>query len=170
LSEARHQEGPRLQTSLALKRLRRVREIDDELRDVERDLVEFVRQSGTSLVDIPGVGWLIAARILAEVGDVRRFRSQHHFASANGTAPIPASSGQTTRHRLNRGGNRRLNRAIHLIALTQARCDPRARAYVDRRRSEGKSRREAIRCLKRRLSDVVYRCLLNDVAPIAIAA
>ena len=80
----------------------------------------------------------------------------------NGTAPIPASSGQTNRHRLNTGGNRRLNHAIHMIALTQARMDPRARAYVERRRAEGSTRRDAVRALKRHLSDVVYQQLRHD--------
>jgi transposase len=80
----------------------------------------------------------------------------------NGTAPIPASSGQSSRHRLNRGGNRRLNHALHLIALTQARMDPRARAYIERRCGEGRTRRDAVRALKRHLSDVVYRQLCVD--------
>jgi transposase len=80
----------------------------------------------------------------------------------NGTAPIPASSGQTQRHRLNRGGNRRLNHAIHMMALTQARMDPRARAYIERRRAEGRTQRDAVRALKRHLSDVVYRQLRRD--------
>ena len=86
-----------------------------------------------------------------------------HFAAANGTAPIPAQSGRVQRHRLNRGGNRRLNRALHTIALIQSRVDPRAKAYLERRRSEGKSRREAVRCLKRHLSNVIYRQMLADV-------
>jgi transposase len=108
------------------------------------------------------VGELIAARIIGEVGDVERIPSRRHFASLNGTAPIPASSGQTQRHRLNRGGNRRLNQAIHMIALTQARMDPRARAYMTRRLAEGRSRRDASRALKRHLSDVVYQQLRRD--------
>jgi hypothetical protein len=87
----------------------------------------------------------------------------------NGTAPIPASSGQTARHRLNRGGNRRLNHALHMMALTQARMDPRARAYVERRCAEGKTRRDAVRALKRHLSDVVYRQLRADAGLLAPA-
>lgn len=82
----------------------------------------------------------------------------------SGTAPIPALSGQTSRHRLNRGGNRQLNRALHTIALVQTRADPRAKAYIARRTGEGKSRLEALRCLKRRLADVVLRTVLADVA------
>ena len=97
-----------------------------------------------------------------EVGDIDRIASKARFARMNGTAPIPASSGQTNRHRLNVGGNRRLNHALHMMALTQARMDPRARAYVERRRAEGRTRRDAIRALKRHLSDVVYQQLRAD--------
>jgi len=121
-----------------------------------------VRASGTGLPRIAGVGDLIAARIIGEVGEVGRIQSKARFARMNGTAPIPASSGQKNRHRLNRGGNRRLNHAIHLIALTQARMDPRARAYIERRRSEGRTRRDAVRALKRHLSDAVYQQLKAD--------
>ena len=92
----------------------------------------------------------------------RALRSQSRFARHNGTAPIPASSGRSTRYRLNRGNNRRLNHAIHVIALTQARNDPRAQAFLARSRAEGKTSREAMRALKRRLSDVVYRQLSAD--------
>ncbi len=88
------------------------------------------------------------------------------FAAGNGTAPLPASSGRTERHRLNRGGNRRLNKALYVIAITQSRHDERAIAYLARKRAEGKTRREALRCLKRRLSDVVYRQLGADLRPV----
>ena len=121
-----------------------------------------MRDLRTSLVELVGVGELLAARIIGEVGDVERIPSRRHFASLNGTAPIPASSGQRQRHRLNRGGNRRLNQAIHMIALTQARMDPRARAYIARRLAEGRTRRDASRALKRHLSDVVYQQLRRD--------
>lgn len=126
------------------------------------DIVRRVRDTGTTLTEIPGVGALVAARILAEVGDVARYPTAAHFASANGTAPIPASSGRTVRHRLNRGGNRRLNKALHFAALTKAHAEPRAREYLERKRFAGKTGREAVRCLKRRLSDVVYRQLEAD--------
>ena len=124
----------------------------------------MVEATGTKLTSITGVSFLGAARILGEVGDVRRFPSENHFASATGTAPVPASSGSVRRHRLNRGGNRRLNRAIHIIALVQAQIDPRGRAYMQRRRGDGKSWREAIRCLKRHLSNVIYRQLVTEAA------
>lgn len=99
-----------------------------------------------------------------------RYPSADHFASANGTAPIPASSGRTDRHRLNRGGNRRLNKALHYMALTQANFEPRPIAYLARKQSEGKTRREALRCLKRRLSDVVYKTLVAEAREERVAA
>lgn len=148
---------------LGRRRIARVREIDGELRELEQRLAAQVCSSGTTLTDLVGVSTITAARILGEVRDVRRFPTASAFASANGTAPLPASSGRTTRHRLNRGGNRRLNRALHVIALTQTQFEPRAVRYLERKRAEGKTGREAMRCLKRRLSDVVYRQLLADV-------
>jgi transposase len=151
-----------VQAGLARRRIERIRELDSERAELEREIRRRVRELGTGLVDLVGVGELIAARIIGEVGDVDRIPSRHHFASLNGTAPIPASSGQAQRHRLNRGGNRRLNEAIHMMALTQARMDPRARAYMARRLDEGRSRRDASRALKRHLSDVVYQQLRQD--------
>lgn len=114
------------------------------------------------LLAIRGVGPIVAAKILAETRGVRRFRSAAAFAAHSGTAPIPASSGRVQRHRLNRGGNRQLNRALYTIAMVQARWDPSARAYLDRKISEGKSANEALRCLKRHLANVVYRALIAD--------
>jgi transposase len=147
---------------LARRRIAKLREIDGELRELEHRLALAVDAHGTTLRAMVGVSAITAARILGEVGDVRRFPTAAAFASANGTAPIPASSGRTKRHRLNRGGNRRLNRALYVIALTQTQHEPRATVYLERKRAEGKTRREAMRCLKRRLSDVVYRQLLED--------
>ncbi len=149
--------------TLAGRRLCKLISLGEEIAELSRLIVDKVEQKRSRLSGIPGGGVLVVGRILAEVGDVRRFRSAAHFAAANGTAPVPASSGQVERHRLNRGGNRRLNRALHTVALVQARSDPRARAYVARRRAEGKTQREAIRSLKRHLSNVVYRQLLADV-------
>ena len=116
------------------------------------------------MTSIYGAGPVVAATILGEVVDVRRYRSRHAFAAANGSAPIPASSGRTSRHRLNRSGNRTLNRALYTIAITQIRADTEGRAYYLRKRAEGKTAREALRCLKRRLSDVIYRTLHEDLA------
>jgi transposase len=106
---------------------------------------------------------LVAAKLLGEVGDVRRLRSASAFASYSGTAPVPASSGQTQRHRLNRGGNRQLDRALHTMALVQIRIHPPAQVYLARRTAEGKTWREATRCLKRHLADVVYRTMKRDL-------
>lgn len=150
------------------RRLARMLEITAELAELRGQVDELVASTGTGLSGIYGVGPLVAARILAEVVDVRRYPSRHHFATANGTAPIPASSGRTVRHRLNRGGNRSLNRALYTVAITQIRADTEGRAYYLRKRAEGKTTREALRCLKRRLSDVVYRTLRADtVTPAA---
>lgn len=151
-----------VQADLARRRLAALRRLDREIAAATARLRELVAASGTTLTEVPGVGVICAARIIGEVRDVRRFSDRDRFAAANGTAPIPASSGTRVRHRLNRGGNRRLNWAIHLVALSQAARDPRARAYLARRRAEGRTGREAMRALKRHLSDVIYRQLLTD--------
>ncbi|MEU8174745.1 IS110 family transposase [Microbispora hainanensis] len=111
------------------------------------------------LLAIPGCGVLGAATIIGETAGVHRFRSKAAFARFTGTAPIPVWSGNTTRVRLNRGGNRRMNCALHMIAVTQVRGAGPGKAYVDRLMAEGKTRTEAIRLLRRRISDVVYRTL-----------
>ena len=113
-------------------------------------------------MDLPGIGPVGAARILADVGDVARFPTKAHFASWTGTAPIDASSGEHSRHRLSRAGNRRLNHVLHIAAVVQLRNDTPGRAYFRRKRLEGKGGLEAMRCLKRRLSDLVYRQLVAD--------
>jgi transposase len=154
--------GSALRCQLARRRLARLGRLDAEIAELEHQIAARVRASRSSLPALTGVAALIAASLLAESGDVRRFRNAAAFAAASGTAPIPASSGQHQRHRLNRGGNRRLNRALHAMALVQARCDPRARAYLARRRAEGKTWREAMRALKRHLADVVFRTMLAD--------
>ena len=104
----------------------------------------------------------MAAIIIGRVGDVRRFPTAGHFARHNGTAPIEASSGPKTRHRLNPRGDRQLNHAIHMAAVTQVRNDTSGRAYYLRKQAEGKSRKEALRALKRRVSDAVYQRLVAD--------
>jgi transposase len=143
--------------------LARLRQLDAECAALEKQIRALVQLSGSSLPTITGVAAITAAKLMGETGDPRRIRSTPAFAAMSGTAPIPASSGQTSRHRLNRGGNRQLNRALHTIALVQARTDPRAKAYMTRRTTEGKSRLEALRCLKRHLADVVLRTMLADV-------
>ena len=107
----------------------------------------------------------MAARILADVGDVARFADRNRFASWTGTAPIDASSGEHIRHRLSRAGNRRMNHMLHIAAITQLRLDTHGRAYYRRKLAEGKTRMEAMRCLRRRLSDAVYRQLVADAQP-----
>jgi transposase len=148
---------------LIRRRLDRVAVIDRDAAELKARLEQLVTATGSTLMALPGVGAVTAARILGETGDVRRFRDHNAYASANGTAPIPASSGATIRHRVNRGGNRLLNEAIHTVALVQNRGVGPGKAYIDQRRANGKSYREAMRSLKRRLSDVIYRTLLADI-------
>ena len=121
-----------------------------------------VRTSGTTLTDIVGVGPICAAIIIGFTGDVTRFPSKGHFASYNATAPVDASSGPNPRHRLNPRGNRKLNHAIHIAAITQLRNPGEGRDYYDRRMAEGKTSKEAIRALKRKISDRVYKHLVAD--------
>lgn len=151
-----------LQARLARRRIETLRRLDVEIKQLEREIRQQLDAIGTGLTGLVGISHLGAASIIGEVGDIRRIPSKARFARLNGTAPIPASSGQTQRHRLNKGGNRRLNHAIHMMALTQARMDPRARAYLERRRAQGRTRRDALRALKRHLSDAVYQQLRQD--------
>ena len=109
-----------------------------------------------------GIGPSGAARLLGDIADIGRFADKGRFASWNGTAPLEASSGDQRRHRLSRAGNRRINRVLHVMAIVQLRHDTPGRAYYRRRLAEGKTRMEAMRCLKRRLSDVVYRQMVRD--------
>jgi transposase len=139
-------------------------------RDVERlnariaafdeELAALLARHGNPVADLHGAGPTVAAALIAQAGDVRRFRSAAAFARFSGTAPIPCGSGQTAgRHRLHRGGNRQLNAALYRIALVQARDDPTAQRYLARKQAEGKTKREARRALQRHLANVVYRRL-----------
>ena len=127
-----------------------------------KELRDLVAATGTSLLDLPGIGPSGAARLLVEVGDITRFPDRGHFASWNGTAPIDASSGDVVRHRLSRAGNRQINRTLHIMAVVQLRNPGLGRDYYDAKKADGKSSNEAMRCLKRRLSDIVYRHMLDD--------
>src|SRR3954471_7735015 len=131
-------------------------------KEADKELKQLVAATGTRLMDLHGIGPSGAARLLVEVGDTTRFPSRAHFASWNGTAPIDASSGEQVRHRLSRAGNRQINRALHIMATVQLRNATEGRAYFDRKKASGKTSMEAMRCLKRRLSDMVYRRMLND--------
>src|SRR4051794_30584934 len=115
-------------------------------------------------MDLRGVGPVVAARVLADVGDVTRFADRNRFASWTGTAPLDASSGEQNRHRLSRAGNRRMNHMIHIAAVTQLRLHGAGRDYYRRKRAAHKKPMEAMRCLKRRISDAIYRQLLIDAA------
>jgi transposase len=122
----------------------------------------LVAATGSGLMTLNGVGPSGAARLLGDVGDIARFPTKAHFASWNGTAPIDASSGDQQRHRLSRAGNRRINRVLHIMAIVQLRHDTEGRAYFRRKVAAGKTSMEAMRALKRRLSDAVYRQMTGD--------
>ncbi|HEU5307452.1 MAG TPA: IS110 family transposase [Acidimicrobiia bacterium] len=147
---------------IALDIVVRARALTVAERALEREITSRVTQLAPTLLEIPGVGALTAAKIVAEVADVQRFKSKDAFARHNGTAPLPVWSGNHERHRLSRTGNRQLNAAIHRIAVTQKRCHDDAKTYLERRSTLGNSNREALRALKRRISDVVFRALIND--------
>ena len=140
----------------------RISDLTVAANSLEAEILRRVSALAPRLLELAGVGGLTAAKILAEVADVRRFRSKDAFARHNGTAPLPVWSGNQVRHRLSRTGNRQLNAAIHRMAVTQQRCHDDARAYVARRMANGNTKTEAVRALKRKLSDVVYRTLLAD--------
>ncbi len=136
--------------------------LDAKLKKIKAELKTAVVERGSTLMDIYGVGPAGAARILADVGDVARFTDRNRFASWTGTAPLDASSGEQNRHRLSRAGNRRMNHVLHVAAIVQIRHDTEGRAYYRRKIAAGKTPMEALRCLKRRLSDVIYRQLVAD--------
>jgi transposase len=146
-----------VRAELARAHLTEVHDLGRRAAELERSIAALV--AGHPLLALPGVGALTAARLVAEAGDVERFRSPAAFAMLAGVAPIPASSGEVQRMRLNRGGNRRLNRALYTIALSQAWHHPPARAYIARRQAEGKTWAEALRCLKHRIARPVFRLL-----------
>lgn len=136
--------------------------IDKRIKAANKELRELIGATGSTLLKLNGIGPSGAARLLGDIGDVSRFPTRGHFASWNGTAPIDASSGEQNRHRLSRAGNRRINRVLHIMAIVQLRNDTEGRAYYRRKIAAGKTPMEAIRALKRRLSDLVYRQLVND--------
>jgi transposase len=152
----------RLRRRLASEVLRDVRTLDRKIADLDGRIEAEVEASGTTLTQIFGVGAILAARIIGTVGNVARFPTKAHFASYAGTAPLEASSGEVVRHRLSLAGNRKLNYALHMVATSQARSDARGGEYYRKKVAEGKSRKEALRCLKRRVSDAVFKSLVAD--------
>jgi transposase len=139
-----------------------LRRLDRQIKDNEAQMRDALAASRTSLTSLPGLGTVLAAKLLGHVGNISRFPTEHHFASYVGSAPLDASSGKRIRHRLNTGGNRALNSALHIIAVCQIRNDGRGRDYYLRKIAEGKTPAEARRALKRRLSNVVYRIMKRD--------
>jgi transposase len=139
----------------------RCRELTGRARELERELSQLVSAQAPALLELPGFGVLTAAKLVGETAGAARFASEARLAMHAGAAPLDASSGQHRRHRLNRSGNRQLNCALHRIAVTQGRLHPPARAYLARKEAEGRSRREALRCLKRQLVRTVYRTLVE---------
>ena len=138
-------------------------------KEANKELNALLAVTGTTLTDLHGIGPSGAARLLVEVGEVTRFPTKAHFASWDGTAPIDATSGDQVRHRLSRGGNRQINRVLHIMAVVQLRNPTEGRAYYDRKVAAGKTPREAMRALKRRLSDIVYHQMITDARRAATA-
>src|SRR4051812_6514790 len=148
-----------MRVRIARDELRRLRELTQAINQLEREISELVGQIAPQLLSEPGFGPLIAAKLVGEIAGARRFATPARLARAAGVAPIPASSGNTQRQRLDRGGNRQINAALPRVIAPRARCPPPTRDYIERRRREGKSPREAIRCLKRYLARRVWRLL-----------
>ena len=139
----------------------RIRQITIEAKRLERDIATRIKDVVPSLLEIPGCGALTAAKLVGEAADITRFKDRNAYAMWAGTAPIPVWS-YSKRFRLNRGGNRQSNAAIHRISITQIRLHPDAKEFIDRRLVTGNTKREAIRAHKRRLCDVVYRAMTKD--------
>lgn len=142
--------------------LRRLRDLTREIKQLDHELATLVTQQQPRLLQIPGVGVVVAAKLITEIAGIQRFRSHSKLARLAGVAPIPASSGARHRHRLDPGGNRQLNATFHYIAITQVRMHPPAQTYLQTKLAEGKTKREAIRCLKRQLVRTIHRTLTPD--------
>jgi transposase len=147
---------------LAVELLTELRRLDRRIAGSTEVVAAAVAASGSTLTNLYGIGDLLAAKILSRTGAIARFRSAAAFASFAGVAPIEVSSGDVQRHRLSRAGDRQLNYALHVMAITQIRRDTAGRVYYQGKRATGKSHKEALRCLKRRLADVVYRTMIRD--------
>jgi transposase len=152
----------RTRRQLAAELITELAVIDKKIKALNAQLTELVKATGSKLLQLNGIGPSGAARLLGDIGDIRRFASRAHFASWNGTAPLDASCGDQHRHRLSRAGNRRINRVLHIMAVVQLRHDTEGRRYFRRKLAAGKTAMEAMRCLKRRLSNVVYQQMIVD--------
>jgi transposase len=161
--------GESIRRQLASELLRDVRALNRRIADLDARIREEVEASDTTLTDIFGIGPILAAKIIALVGDIRRFPTKGHFASYAGVAPVEVSSGEVVRHRLSLAGNRRLNHALHMIAINQVRYEGKGGVYYRKKIAEGKTHREAMRCLKRRVSDAVFKKLMADLEEVRTA-
>jgi transposase len=150
---------------ICLELISRCREITVRANELEREISSLIKAHAPALLQIPGCASLTAAKIVAETAQVDRFPTEGHFARYSGTAPVPASSGASHRHRFNRRGNRQLNAALHRIAVTQLRIHEPAKDYIAKKRAEGMSKTEAIRALKRHLSRVVFKTMTSMSRP-----
>ncbi len=148
-----------MRVRIARDELRRLRELTQAIKALEVEIAQLVARLAPQLLSEPGFGPLSAAKLVGAIAGAARFASDAKLARAAGLAPIPVSSGKTNRHRLDRGGNRQINAAIHRIAITRARCHPETRDYIARKRAEGKTTREATRCLKRHLARRIWHLL-----------
>jgi transposase len=153
-----------MRVRIARDELRRIRELTHTIKALEAEIAALVANVAPQLLAEPGCGPLTAAKLVGEIAGADRFASDAKLARAAGLAPIPVSSGNTNRHRLDRGGNRQINAAIHRIAITRARCHPQTRDYIARKQAEGKTTREAIRCLKRHLARRIWNLLRTPTA------
>ncbi|WP_433672182.1 IS110 family transposase [Nocardia sp. CA-136227] len=152
----------RVQLRLSIELIEELETIDRKIKAADKELRQLVTEHGSTLMDLHGIGPSSAARLLADTGDIHRFATKDRFASWNGTAPLDASSGDQQRHRLSRAGNRKINRVLHIMAVVQLRNHTAGRTYYDARKAGGKTSMEAMRALKRRLSNVVYTRMLTD--------
>lgn len=151
---------------IARAELRQLRDLTQTIKDLEAEITDLVTQLAPQLLTEPGFGPLTAAKLVGEIAGAKRFANDAKLARAAGISPIPASSGRTDRHRLDRGGNRQINAAIHRVAVTRARCHPETQAYIQRKKAEGKTNRDAIRCLKRHLTRRIWHLLTDNTPPL----
>lgn len=154
--------GPGVRVRIAQDELKRIRELTTAINKLYRELAILITAYRPALLWLPGCGVLCAAKAIGETGGAQRFATASRYARITGSAPVPASSGNRSRYRLDRGGNRQLNRVLHTIAITQIRSHPPAREYYQRKLAEGKTNREALRCLKRQIATTLWKLLQPD--------